>query len=91
MPRRSTTRACVATEKDAAAFFEGKGVTVTTPDVAAFREQVLKKFAESDFAKDWPAGMLDRISRPAREAQSIGGGGAWLEGNERPWRSCAPG
>ena len=51
----------LATEKDAAAFFEGKGVKVTTPDVAAFREQVLKKFAESDFAKDWPAGQLDKI------------------------------
>ncbi len=53
----------VATEKDAAAFFESKGVTVTTPDVAAFREQVLKKFAESDFAKSWPAGLLDRIKQ----------------------------
>jgi tripartite ATP-independent transporter DctP family solute receptor len=51
----------LATEKDAASFFEGKGVKVTTPDVAAFREQVLKKFAESNFAKDWPAGMLDKI------------------------------
>jgi TRAP-type transport system periplasmic protein len=53
----------VATEKDAAAFFESKGVTVTTPDVAAFREQVLKKFAESDFAKSWPEGLLDRIKQ----------------------------
>ena len=53
----------VATEKDAASFFEGKGVKVTTPDVAAFRSQVLKKFEESDFAKSWPAGMLDRIEK----------------------------
>src|SRR6185312_15186462 len=53
----------VATEKDAAAFFEGKGVSVTTPDVAAFRDQVQKKFLESDFAKNWPAGMLDRINK----------------------------
>jgi TRAP-type transport system periplasmic protein len=53
----------VATEKDAAAFFEGKGVAVTTPDVAAFRDQVQKKFLESDFAKNWPAGMLDRINK----------------------------
>jgi hypothetical protein len=36
---------------------------VTTPDVAAFQEQVLKKFTESDFAKDWPAGMLERIGK----------------------------
>jgi hypothetical protein len=34
---------------------------VTTPDVAAFRGQVLDKFVNSDFSKNWPAGMLDRI------------------------------
>ena len=51
----------VATEKDAVAFMEGKGLKVTTPDVAAFRAQVLDKFVNSDFAKNWPAGMLDRI------------------------------
>jgi TRAP-type transport system periplasmic protein len=53
----------VATEKDAAAFFEGKGVTVTTPDVNAFRTQVLGKFSESDFAKSWPEGLLDKINK----------------------------
>jgi tripartite ATP-independent transporter DctP family solute receptor len=52
-----------ATEKDAKAFFESKGVRVTTPDVAAFRDQVQKKFVESDFAKAWPAGMLERINK----------------------------
>jgi TRAP-type transport system periplasmic protein len=52
-----------ATEKDAKAFFESKGVKVTTPDVAAFRDQVQKKFVESDFAKNWPAGMLERINK----------------------------
>jgi TRAP-type transport system periplasmic protein len=51
----------VATEKDAVAFMEGKGLTVTTPDVPAFRDKVLNAFVSSDFAKDWPAGMLDRI------------------------------
>jgi tripartite ATP-independent transporter DctP family solute receptor len=53
----------VATEKDAAGFFESKGVAVTTPDVAAFRDQVQKKFLESEFAKSWPEGMLDRINK----------------------------
>jgi len=52
-----------ATEKDAKAFFESKDVKVTTPDVAAFRDQVQKKFIESDFAKDWPEGMLERINK----------------------------
>ncbi len=51
----------VATEKEAVAFMEGKGLKVTTPDVAAFRTKVLDAFVNSDFSKDWPAGMLDRI------------------------------
>ncbi|HVM82649.1 MAG TPA: TRAP transporter substrate-binding protein DctP [Candidatus Binatia bacterium] len=53
----------VSTEKDAVSFFEGKGNKVTTPDVDAFRKQVLDKFLHSDFAKSWPAGMLDRIQK----------------------------
>jgi len=51
----------LAGEKDAVSFLEGKGVTVTTPDVDAFRTKVLDAFANSDFAKSWPAGLLDRI------------------------------
>jgi TRAP-type C4-dicarboxylate transport system substrate-binding protein len=53
----------IATEKDAGAFFESKGVAVTTPDVASFRDQVQKKFLESEFAKSWPEGMIDRINK----------------------------
>jgi hypothetical protein len=30
--------------------------------VAAFRKHVLDAFVNSDFSKDWPKGMLDRIS-----------------------------
>ena len=51
------------TEAEAVAFLQGKGVKVVTPDVAAFRKQVQEKFAGSDFAKTWPAGMLDRINK----------------------------
>ena len=53
----------IETEKTAAAFFEGKGVKVTTPDVGAFRTQVQKRFLESKFAKTWPPGLLDRINK----------------------------
>jgi tripartite ATP-independent transporter DctP family solute receptor len=53
----------LSTEKDAVAFFESKNNKVITPDVDAFRKQVLDKFLHSDFAKDWPAGMLDRIQK----------------------------
>ena len=52
----------LATEADGKAFFEAHGNTVTTPDVAAFRKQVLGKFLTSDFAKKWPPGLLDRIN-----------------------------
>ena len=52
----------IKTEADAKGFFEGKGNKVTTPNVAAFRDQVQKKFLESKFAATWPAGMLDRIN-----------------------------
>lgn len=51
------------TESEGKAFFEAHGNTVTTPDVAAFRTQVLDKFVNSDFSKNWPAGMLDRINK----------------------------
>jgi tripartite ATP-independent transporter DctP family solute receptor len=52
----------IAAEKDAVAFLESKGLTVTTPDVDAFRAQVQQKFLDSDFAKSWPEGMLERIN-----------------------------
>lgn len=51
-----------ATEKEAAAFFQSKGLTVVTPDVAAFRTKVQDAFMHSDFAKNWPPGMLERIN-----------------------------
>ena len=43
-------------------FFKSKGMQVTTPDVAAFRTRVQKMYLESEFAKNWPAGMLDRVN-----------------------------
>ena len=52
----------LAAEAEAVAFLESQGLTVTTPDVAAFRAQVQEKFLASDFAKTWPEGLLDRIN-----------------------------
>lgn len=37
------------------------GLTVTTPNVDAFRTQVLKVFADSEFVQKAPAGWLNRI------------------------------
>jgi TRAP-type transport system periplasmic protein len=53
----------IKTEVDAKGFFEGKGVKVTTPDVAAFRDHVQKAFLDSKFAATWPKGMLERINK----------------------------
>jgi TRAP-type transport system periplasmic protein len=44
------------------AFMKQQGLDVYTPDLPAFRKHVLEVYAKSKFAKDWPAGMLDRIN-----------------------------
>lgn len=43
-------------------FFKDQGLKVYEPDVAAFREHAQKQYLESDLAKDWPEGMLDKIN-----------------------------
>ena len=43
-------------------FFKAQGLTVTTPDVDAFRKAVQSAYAASDIAKAWPAGLLERIN-----------------------------
>jgi tripartite ATP-independent transporter DctP family solute receptor len=43
-------------------FFKQQGMTVTTPDVDAFRKAVQAAYAASDIAKTWPPGLLDRIN-----------------------------
>ncbi len=43
-------------------FFKKEGLQVSTPDVAAFRKTVQATYQESDYAKVWPAGLVDRIN-----------------------------
>jgi tripartite ATP-independent transporter DctP family solute receptor len=43
-------------------FFKSQGLTVTTPDVEAFRKHVQAAYATSDIAKAWPKGLLERIN-----------------------------
>jgi tripartite ATP-independent transporter DctP family solute receptor len=43
-------------------FFKQQGLTVTTPDVDAFRKHVQQVYATSEMAKSWPKGMLERIN-----------------------------
>lgn len=42
--------------------FKEKGLDIYTPDVAAFRAHVQKMYLESDLAKAWPPGMVERIN-----------------------------
>ncbi|MGV8834235.1 MAG: DctP family TRAP transporter solute-binding subunit [Devosia sp.] len=44
------------------AFFEGEGLTVTTPDVDAFRSHVQAFYLDSDRAKEWPEGWVERVN-----------------------------
>jgi TRAP-type C4-dicarboxylate transport system substrate-binding protein len=49
-------------EAELAESFKKQGLDVYTPDVKAFRDFAQKKYLESDLAKSWPAGMLDKIN-----------------------------
>jgi len=42
--------------------FKAQGLKIVTPDVAAFRKAVQEKYLQSDYAKIWPKGMLERIN-----------------------------
>jgi TRAP-type transport system periplasmic protein len=41
---------------------KAKGMTIHTPDREAFRTHVLDQFKKSKFSKDWPPGLLEKIS-----------------------------
>ncbi|MEC9346629.1 MAG: sialic acid TRAP transporter substrate-binding protein SiaP [Pseudomonadota bacterium] len=58
----SSTEKHVAEEARLVQFFRDQGLKVYEPDLKAFRDYAQKKYLESDFARDWPAGMLDRIN-----------------------------
>ncbi len=52
----------IADEKQMVDFFKSQGLTVTTPDLDAFRKTVQTAYLNSDYAKVWPKGMLERIN-----------------------------
>ncbi|TIM32815.1 MAG: C4-dicarboxylate ABC transporter, partial [Mesorhizobium sp.] len=49
-------------EKELVETFKGKGLKIYEPDVAAFRKHVQEQYLASDLAKEWPAGMVDKIN-----------------------------
>ncbi|WP_284177190.1 sialic acid TRAP transporter substrate-binding protein SiaP [Rhabdaerophilum sp. SD176] len=52
----------LALEAELEGFFKAKGLKVYTPDVEAFRKKVQADYLASKFAKDWPAGMVEKIN-----------------------------
>ena len=52
----------IANEDRLVAFFEGEGLTVTTPDVDAFRSHVQDFYLNSDRAAEWPEGWIEQIN-----------------------------
>lgn len=57
-----STAAHVQREEELAKSLAERGLEVYTPDVEAFRAHVQKAYLESDLAKDWPEGLIERIS-----------------------------
>jgi TRAP-type C4-dicarboxylate transport system substrate-binding protein len=52
----------LALEAELEAFFKAQGLKVYAPDVDAFRRKVQADYLASRFARDWPAGMVERIN-----------------------------
>jgi TRAP-type C4-dicarboxylate transport system substrate-binding protein len=52
----------VAREAELAEQFRSAGLDVYEPDLNAFRTFAQQKYLESDLAKDWPEGVVDRIN-----------------------------
>lgn len=49
-------------EGELVAFFKKEGLQVTTPDLDAFHKAVQAAYQNSDYAKVWPKGLLERIN-----------------------------
>ncbi len=57
-----STERHLAREKELVAFFENEGLKVYEPNREAFRKYAQQKYLESEFAKSWPEGMIDKIN-----------------------------
>jgi tripartite ATP-independent transporter DctP family solute receptor len=49
-------------EEELVDYIKAQGLKVYEPDLDAFRTHVQQMYLGSDFAKDWPEGVLDRIN-----------------------------
>jgi TRAP-type C4-dicarboxylate transport system substrate-binding protein len=49
-------------EAELVEILKGKGLNIYTPDVEAFRTHVQQVYLDSELAKSWPEGMVERIN-----------------------------
>jgi tripartite ATP-independent transporter DctP family solute receptor len=49
-------------EDELVAFLKEQGLEIYEPDLDAFRSHVQQMYLESDYAKDWPEGLIDSIN-----------------------------
>ncbi|HUL91100.1 MAG TPA: TRAP transporter substrate-binding protein DctP [Burkholderiales bacterium] len=49
-------------ERELVEFFRSQGIAITTPDVDAFRKTVQAAYLKSEYAQQWPRGLLERIN-----------------------------
>ena len=52
----------LAKEEELVAFLQAQGLDIYEPNLKAFREHVQAQYIGSDFAKSWPAGVLEKIN-----------------------------
>ncbi|AZO77762.1 MULTISPECIES: TRAP transporter substrate-binding protein DctP [unclassified Bosea (in: a-proteobacteria)] len=57
-----STKEHLAKEAELVDFFKKQGLEVYAPDLKAFRDFAQKKYLESELAKGWTPGMLDKIN-----------------------------
>ncbi len=43
-------------------FFRKEGLQVYTPNVDAFRKRAQEMYLASDFSKEWPEGVVERVN-----------------------------
>ncbi len=59
---RFNNEARLRSEQELLDFFVSEGLTITEPNVDAFRQQVQQAYLESEYSGTWPAGLIDRIN-----------------------------
>ena len=52
----------LALEAELVSFLREKGLQVYEPDLDAFRKHAQEMYLKSDFAKNWPKGLLEKIN-----------------------------